>query len=195
MKIISKLVLLAITPYLALAPAIVKAEDNISSTRKEEIRQKVDSIKSKSKERIEELKKKASEKTVEVRTKACEARESNIENRLKNRVEAAKRHQEKFSSIYDKVNSFAQEKSLSSADITTLQNKVLTDKTKINAEIATLEALNVNLDCSNPDGVAEVIDTYKNQLDSVKSSLKNYRESIRLYSQAVKKLAEEGEGA
>ena len=195
MKVFSKLVLLAIVPYLALAPAIVKADDNISSARKEEIRQKVDSIKSKSKERIEELKKKASEKTVEVRSKACEARESNIENRLKNRVEAAKRHQEKFSNIYGRVKNFAQEKSLSSADITTLENKVQAEKTKVDNEIVALESIDVNLDCSKPDAVAETIDSYKNQLDSVKSSLKNYRESIRLYSQAVKKLAEEGEGA
>jgi len=194
MKVISKLVLLATAPYLALTPTIVKAHELTSSASKEEVKQKAESIKAKSKERIEELKEKAAEKTTEVRTKACEARENNVEARLKNRIEAAKRHQSKFDNIFSRVNDFAVEKALTSAEITTAENKVINEKTKLTSDIATLEEINVDLDCSNPDTVAETIDSYKNQLETVRNSLKSYRETIREYSQAVKKLAEDGEG-
>lgn len=193
MKFISKIMLLAIAPYVLITPAVVRADETDLKTKRDETKQKIEDIRTKSKERVAELKKRATEKTVEVRSKACEARESNIENRLKNRVEAAKRHQEKFGNIYDRVKNFAQEKALSSSDINTAESKVQEDKTKVSTEISALESIDVNLNCSNPDAVAETIDIYKNQLDSVKSSLKSYRESIRAYSQAVKNLVESSE--
>lgn len=195
MRMFSKLVLLFFALNVILSPSMALAHDVGVNAKSEDVKQKIEQVKLKSKERIDDLKQKATEKSDEMRSKACEAREANIENRLKNRSAAASRHLENFENIYSRVKTFSQEKSLTSSDVVNAENKIVTDKDLVSTDIAVLESLNIDLDCSNPDKVAEVIESYKNQLESVRNSLKNYRESVRSYSQAVKKLAQEGEGA
>ena len=166
----------------------------ISETKRTEIKKKIESIAAKSEEKILELKEKTENKTNEMRTKACEARQTNMQTRLDNRVTAADRHKEKFDAIYKKISDFASSKSLSSSDISSLANIV--DAAGLNAtdEIDTLNGMTVMLDCTMPDTVALTITSYKTQIDSTKTALKDYRESIRKYGQAVKTLAESTEG-
>lgn len=194
-KRLNIIILALSTSYLMLMPAAVRAEQTEVSNRRQEINAKVESIKSKSKARIEALKQKAETKTAEVRTKACDARKTNIENRLNNRVEAANRHKATFDSIFNRVKDYAESKSLTSTEITALQTSVSTASQKAIDEISALELVDINIDCTNPDNVAITIDTYKNQLTSVKPALKDYRDSIRKYAQAVNKLANVNEGA
>ena len=96
----------------------------ISETKRTEIKKKIESIAAKSEEKILELKEKTENKTNEMRTKACEARQTNMQTRLDNRVTAADRHKEKFDAIYKKISDFASSKSLSSSDISSLANIV-----------------------------------------------------------------------
>lgn len=194
-KRLSYLILTISTSCLMLIPATVRAHEMSKSIKTEEVSAKIESIKNKSKTRIEALKAKAEARTKEVRSKACDARKTNIENRLANRVEVAERHKSTFDSIYTRVKDFADKKSLTTAEITALRTGADTASQKVNDEVSALQLLNVNLDCTNPDNVAITIDTYKDQLVSVKTALKDYREAIRKYSQAVKKLAEGKEGA
>lgn len=176
-------------------PAVALGElKTLSEARQAEIQKKIEAIEARSEEKIKELQSKTEKKTVEVRKKACEARQSNIQNRLSDRVSAAERHKEKFDSIYSRVKDFATTKSISSNDITTLASAVDTSSVKVIEEIAALDDMNIVLDCTKPDDVATTLNSYKTQLENVKTSLKEYREAIRIYAQAVKSQAETTEG-
>lgn len=166
----------------------------LSDSKRTEIQNKIQEIKTKSQEKISALKTRAEEKTAEVKTKACEARKSNLATRLENRTDAAARHKTKFDEIKKRVDDFAAEKSLKSETIDQLNTKSVAAANAVSDEIYTLENLDVDIDCTNTDDLAIKLEAYKTEVSVVRESLKNYRESIRLYAQEVKKLYELGEG-
>jgi len=158
--------------------------------KKQEIENRIEKIENESQEKIKTLKEKAEKKTDEVRIKACENRQSNIADRLQKRSDSASSKKSKFDSINQRVKEFATKNSLSSDEITSLATAVDSASTKAEEEISILKNVNVEIDCTMPDDVAQKIESYRSQLETVKTALKNYRDAIRNYAQAVKNLAE-----
>jgi phage host-nuclease inhibitor protein Gam len=176
-------------------PAVALGDMKTSTENKQtQIQKKIDDIEAKSAEKIKELQAKAEKKTDEVRKKACEARQTSMQNRLSDRVSNAEKHKLKFDSIYTRIKDFASSKSISSSDITALSVAADASSSKVSDEIAALKGMNVTLDCTKPDEVASIINSYKTQLVSVKAALKEYREAVRAYAQSVKSQAETIEG-
>lgn len=158
--------------------------------KKQDIENRIEKIQNESQEKIESLKEKAEKKTDEVRKKACESRQSNITERLKKRSESASSRKSKFDNINQRVREFASKNSLTSVELTNLAAAVDSASAKADDDISVLKNLDVTLDCTMPDEVAQKIESYRAQLETVKSALKNYRDAIRSYAQAVKALAE-----
>ena len=130
------------------------------------------------------------EKSAEARQKVCEVRKTNIEKRLAKRVERAKAHKEKFDKIFERVKAFHDEKTLVTPGYDALVTAVVTAQTDAEAQIVALEALNVDVDCTNSN-VTEALGAFKEAVKSTKTSLKTYRTAIKNLIVAVHQSAED----
>ena len=157
---------------------------------REAAKQKAEEAREAAKQQLEAKKQEVEDRTEEARSKSCEARQSNIDNRLSNIVANAQKHEDKFTSIYQRVQDFATKKNLTVENATALTDAVAAAKTAVDNDIATLSELKGSVDCSNPDTVASTLSAFKDQASNLKNDLKSYRDSIRSYAQAVKKSAE-----
>lgn len=176
-----------------LTPVSALNDSGISVERsKQQAREKLLEIESRSRIRIEELKTTVEKKTEEIRKKSCDARQENINKRIVKRSESATKHKNTFADIYSRVVEYAEEKNLNTnLELAPFTNEVEQTSDRVMQNIETLSNLDIKLDCSLPDEVAQKIDSYRSQLEEVKMSLKDYREAIRKYAQSVKKLAED----
>lgn len=179
-------------------PAIVAADEggehsSEDSQKTEGVRKKVEETRKKADDRAAELKSRADEKAKDARRQVCQGRKTNITNRLENITNYGERHKKTFDNVLARVDDFVARKNLSTTELTDLRAAIETAESRVEAEIEALNELKGSVDCNDPDSVAAVLETYRDQTVSLRDVLKAYRESIRVYMQAVKQAAEAAE--
>jgi len=117
-------------------------------------------------------------RTTALRQKACEVRQKSIDTRTGNFATAAQRHLDVFNSIFTKVQTFHDNKKLNVANYTTLVAAATAKQTAAQAAVTTLKALNVQLDCTQPDPAAAVA-TIKQAVGNARTALQAYRTSLK----------------
>lgn len=169
----------------------VATTDTQTSTEVENhARDLAEQFRQKAKEQNAELKKTVSSKTEAEREKSCQARETSIQNRLKKRVASATKHKEVFDKIFTKVQNFHDTKNLSTPDYDSLVAAVNTAKANTETQIAALNSLDTNIDCSQAN-VADTLSTFKASLKSTRESLKAYQTALKNLIKAVHQSAEQ----
>lgn len=165
-------------------------EDKEDGDHKKRTKELAEQFKKEAKEKNEEVKNRVKEKTAEQRQKACEARKSSIETRLAGKVERAKSHKAKFDAIFLRVKTYHDENGLNTPDYATLVAAVDAAHADVEAQIAALEALEVNIDCANST-VTDSLAAFREAVISTKTSLKAYKTSIKNLITAVRQSAED----
>jgi hypothetical protein len=111
------------------------------------------------------------------RQTACEARKTNLTNRMANAVSQAQKHKAVFDKIYTRVKTFHDTKQLNVADYDALVAKVDAAQADATASITALQQLDVSVDCTSQT-VADSVSTFQQAVKNTRDSLKAYRASI-----------------
>lgn len=155
-----------------------------------DIEDRVEAAKAKAKANVDAIKARASEKSAEVRQQACEARESNIARRMENAVSHVEKHKSVFDKILDRAMAFKEEKALTVADYDALVAVAQNAGAQADAAASALSSLQVDIDCSDPDGVAAALSSFKQATEEARSALKSYRTAIKDLVKNIKASAE-----
>jgi len=118
------------------------------------------------------------EKTEAVRQKACVQRQKSIDTRTTNFAAAAQRHLGVFNDIFTKVQAFHDSKQLNVTNYDTLVATATTKQTAAQSAVDALKALNVQIDCAQPDPAASVA-TIKTAVSNARTALQDYRSAIK----------------
>lgn len=118
------------------------------------------------------------EKTEAVRQKACVQRQKSIDTRTANFAAAAQRHLGVFNDIFTKVQAFHDSKQLNVTNYDTLVATATTKQTAAQSAVDALKALNVQIDCAQPDPAASVA-TIKTAVSNARTALQDYRSAIK----------------
>jgi hypothetical protein len=118
------------------------------------------------------------EHTTAQKQQACTAHQGEIDKRSKNYATAAQRHLDVFNKIFTRVQDFETNKKLNVTNYDTLvataKDKQATAQTAVDA----LKALDVNLDCTQPDPAGSVA-TLKTAVSNARTALQDYRKSVK----------------
>jgi exonuclease VII large subunit len=120
----------------------------------------------------------AKEHTVAQKQQACTAHQAEIDKRSKNYAAAAQRHLDVFNKIFTRVQDFQSSKKLSVADYDTLVATAKDKQAAAQTAVDALKALDVKLDCTQPDPASSVA-TLKTAVASSRTALQDYRKSIK----------------
>jgi hypothetical protein len=115
--------------------------------------------------------------TVE-RQAACQAHQAEINTHVSNSSAAAERHLTAFEGILTKVQSYYTSKNLSVASYASLLAMAQSKQADAQAAVDALKALNVTIDCTQPDP-AQSVAAVKTAVDNARTALQAYREAIK----------------
>lgn len=155
-----------------------EAETHNSAEIENHSRDLLETFRQKGKEQLQVKKEHVHIRTLAVRQKACEARKAGLARRMNNAVEAAQRHQSVFDKIYTRVKDFHDAKNLSTPDYDNLVAAANSAQTDAAAKIAALKALDVSVDCTQVDSLADNISAFREAVRSTRDSLKDYRKAL-----------------
>ncbi len=157
---------------------------------KESVESKVEEARKKAEEKVAEIKAKASEKSEEQRGKSCEARKANIEQRMERTIQRVQKHKEVFDKILDRSISFVSDKNLTVENYDALVTNAQAAGDTVDASVAALDSLDITIDCSDTDAVANAITTFKEATAETREALKAYRTAIKVLIQNIKASAQ-----
>lgn len=135
--------------------------------------------------KVAEKKSQVKEQTEEHRQQACEARKTNLANRMSNAVTQAQKHKDVFDKIYARVKDFYTNKSLNVTDYASLTANVDTTQAAAADSISALKTLDVSVDCSSQT-VATSVSAFQTAVGNTRDSLKTYRAAIVKLITAIK---------
>lgn len=120
----------------------------------------------------------ASTRSLAVRQKSCEARKTGLTTRMNNAVTAAQRHKEVFDKIYTKVKDFHDTKNLNVSNYDSLTSAVDSAQSDAAAKVAALKGLDVTVDCTQVDSLANSVSAFREAVSASRDSLKDYRKAL-----------------
>jgi hypothetical protein len=167
--------------FALLAPTLANAQvtdlvtDQVSSL--EGVEAKVADRKEKAEERIEERRLTAETKTVERIRAACERRVEKLDKSMDTISTKATRLLGVMDSYYEKIKGFYDKGRLTVPNYAELLASVATAQEKATTEIAILNALNIEIDCTDPEVVLGV-SSFKESATASKEALREYRSSL-----------------
>ncbi|HSX05543.1 MAG TPA: hypothetical protein VLF69_03700 [Candidatus Saccharimonadales bacterium] len=112
------------------------------------------------------------------RQKACTQRQNNINRRTAQFAANAARHLEVFNKIFTKVQAFHDSKGLQVSDYDALVAAATAKQTAAQTAVDALKALNVQIDCTQPDP-ASTVATIKSAVTDARTALQAYRTSLK----------------
>lgn len=121
------------------------------------------------------------------RENACKAHEDEINTRSGNYADAAQRHLDVFTSVLTKVQDFYTSKGLNVATYPALLATAQADQAAAQKAVDALKALNVKIDCTQPDPAQSVA--------TLKAAVANARTALHAYRSAIKDIIVALEGA
>lgn len=133
--------------------------------------------KDEARQKIEEKRENAQIKSTEKRQEACERRVANIEAKFDRLDQHANRLLSVIDSFYAKVTGFYERGQLTVSNYDELLASVDEAKASAAAEVAALENLSVDIDCTDPD-VAVSVATFRETTSSARTALKAYRAAL-----------------
>ena len=136
---------------------------------------------------LETERKNGTEHSQLARENACKAHENEIDTRVSNYAAAAQRHLDVFTSVLTKVQNFYTSKGLNVATYPALLATAQADQTTAQQAVDALKALNVKIDCTQPDPAQSVA--------TVKAAVANARTALQAYRTAIKNIIVALEGA
>lgn len=133
---------------------------------------------SKAQELLQQKRANSKPKSQEARQKACTIHEDEINKRVDNYAKAAQRHLDVFDKLFTKVQDFYKAKSLNVANYDSLVATATAKQTAAQGAVDTLKALDVDIDCTQPDPAMSVA-TVKTAVATTRTALQDYRKSIK----------------
>jgi hypothetical protein len=118
------------------------------------------------------------EHTTAQKQQACTAHQAEIDKRSSNYAAAAQRHLDVFNKIFTRVQTFESDKKLNVASYDTLVATAKDKQTAAQTAVDSLKALDVKLDCTQPDPASSVA-TLKTAVSSARTALQDYRKSVK----------------
>ncbi len=117
------------------------------------------------------------ERSAEARKKSCEARQASLDKRVTNYSRHAEKHLATFDKIYDRVQTFQEEKKLDAANYNELVKLADAKRAEAEKAVATLKAVSVKVDCAGDPAAA--VATVKAAVQDTRTALKDYRTAIK----------------
>jgi len=124
--------------------------------------------------------------TEQERQKSCEARSTEITNKLNKKVADAQKHKAVFDKIFARVKEFHDTKNLTTPNYDALLVKANDAQIAADTSIASLKAFDTTIDCTQVDAAATKVAAFREALKATRDSLKAYRTSIKDLLVAVK---------
>ena len=137
----------------------------------------MEQFKQKGREQLQ-AKEHANTRSLAVRQKSCEARKAGLIRRMSNAVAAAQRHKDVFDKIYTKVKDFHDTKNLNVSNYDSLVASVHAAQNDAAAKVAALKGLEVTVDCTQVDSLANSVSAFKQAVGASRDSLKDYRKAL-----------------
>jgi len=147
-----------------------------------------DNLKSQAQQLLKTERENSKTRTTALRQKACEDRQKGITARTKAYSNAAEYHLTVFNQIFTKVQAFQTSKQLNVANYDTLVAGVKGKQTAAQSAVDALKALDVQIDCAQPDPAATVA-TIKQAVTNARTALQAYRDSLKNLIAALKNAA------
>lgn len=136
-----------------------------------------DHFKALAQQEVADKKAQVKERTQAERQKACNARKTNLTNRMNNAVKRAQNHKAVFDKIYTKVKTFHDSKGLTVQNYDTLVAAADAAGANAAASISALQSLDVSVDCTSSN-VADSVSAFQQAVKASRDSLKTYRTAI-----------------
>jgi hypothetical protein len=127
--------------------------------------------------KIAEKKAQVKAQTQEHRQQACEARKTNLTNRMSRAVTQAENHKAVFDKIYTRVQDFYTKKKLNVSDYDSLKAKVDSAQAAAAASIQALKDTDISVDCTSST-VADSVSAFQSAVGDTRDSLKTYRAAL-----------------
>jgi hypothetical protein len=134
---------------------------------------------------LQQDRQKVKEHSAAERLQACNTRKAHIDEREAQFSAQAAKHLDAFNSIFAKVQSFHDSKGLTVANYSALVADATAKQATAQSAVTALKALDVNIDCSQPDP-ASTVATIKTATSSARTALQNYRTSLKNLIVALK---------
>jgi len=132
--------------------------------------------------------------TKEQRQAACEAHQTELTKRISNYGAAAQRHLAVFDSVFAKVQAFYVSKQLNVATYDSLVAAAKDKQAAAQQAVNNLVALNVTIDCTQPDP-AQTVATVNTAVSDARVALQAYRAAIKDVIVAIKGASSAAEGS
>lgn len=195
-----KIFVIGIAAFMALIialPSIVYAQEEVvpdRSGRSADVTARIAERKATTLIKIKEKRAAAELKSEEARTAACERRQEKLGVAMSNFTAAAAKHASTFDSIFVRIQGFYDSGQLTVSNYTELVAAVSASQSVAQVEVGALAALNVEIDCEDPD-VASAIATFRDSAAAARESLRTYRASLTDLISSLKAQAAEDKAA
>jgi hypothetical protein len=155
------------------------SSDDSSDTSEDKPTGRLEELRLRAKKELSEdrAQKKEARKT-EAKQKSCEAREANLNKKVKNFGAAAQRHLDRLDKTYAKLKAYQEEHKLNADQYEALVAVADAKQEAAKAAVEALKTVAVDIDCTSSDPAESVA--------TVKAAVKNARTALQQYHTAVK---------